>query len=200
MIVADPVWGPTSAGARRRTKPASIVAWHWTGGKTSASCIATLRKRGLSIHYTIDHDGAIREHADPMRVVTQHVGRVAMKGGALSINDVSIGIEIAHKGFAPSFPGERWKREEYETTIHGVKRRLLRFTPEQRAAARALARYLSDLTGIPLELPRDASGAVIRTVLPLDMMRTFRGHAGHFHFERRKTDPGVELLEELVAA
>jgi N-acetyl-anhydromuramyl-L-alanine amidase AmpD len=131
MIVKDHVWTATTPGARRRPGQPRLIAWHWTGGKTSAGCVATLKKSGLSVHYTIDDDGTIREHADPLRVVTQHVKRVPMKGGALSINNASIGIEIAHKGFAPSFAGARWQREEYESTVHGVKRRLLRFTPAQ---------------------------------------------------------------------
>jgi N-acetyl-anhydromuramyl-L-alanine amidase AmpD len=198
-IVRDHVWKDGSVGAYRRTKPVRLVAWHWTGGKTSESCIRTLKSRGLSIHYTIDHDGTIREHADPAKVVAQHVGRVVFPAGrVLSVNAESIGIEIAHKGFAPSFEGESWKREEYSSTVHGRRVKLLRFTNAQIEAARWLARHLSETFKIPLALPLDERGELVRGVLEDDEMHSFRGHAGHFHFEAKKSDPGPELLAELV--
>lgn len=198
-IVHEPVWRDGSVGAYKRTKPVRLIAWHWTGGKTSSACVRTLLSRRLSVHYTIDHDGTIREHADPARVVTQHVGRVELAGGGhLSVNAESIGIEIAHKGFAPSFEGDSWKREEYSSTVHGRRVRLLRFTGKQIESARWLAQHLSERFKIPLALPLDSTGKLRTTVLDEATILSFRGHAGHFHFKAKKTDPGPELLEALV--
>lgn len=197
-IEIDHIWRDGSVGAYKRVKPVRLAVWHWTGGKTSDSCIRTLRSRRLSIHYTIDHDGTVREHADPAKVVAQHVGRVELAQGALSINAESVGIEIAHKGFAPSFSGESWKRDEYTANVHGCAARLLRFTDAQLDAARTLAEHISQRFAIPLEVPTDEAGRLRTGLLDEAAMRAFRGHAGHFHFERKKTDPGPELLNEIA--
>lgn len=197
-IVADKQWSASSPGAYRRTKPVRLVVWHWTGGKTSEGCVRALKSRGLSVHYTIDHDGTIREHADPLLVVTQHVGQVKFRSGALSINAVSVGIEIAHKGLAPSFDGDAWRREEYVSSVHGKSVLLLRFAEPQVDAARWLARHLSERLSLPLEVPRDGERQLRTDVLDEATMRGFCGHAGHYHFAVGKTDPGPELLREIV--
>lgn len=197
-IEVEHIWRDGSVGAYKRVKPVRLAVWHWTGGKTSESCIRTLRCRSLSIHYTIDHDGTVREHADPAKVVAQHVGRVAFARGALSINAESIGIEIAHKGFAPSFDGEPWKRSEYTANVHGCAARLLRFTDAQLVSAQQLAEHISQRFALPLEIPINDAGHLHTQLLDEAAMRSFRGHAGHFHFDRKKTDPGPELLGAIV--
>lgn len=190
LIVDDLRWSPKSDGARPRKEPIRQIVWHWTGGRDSARCVQTLLSRGLSIHYTIDHDGTIRRHAVPETVTTQHVSKIR----DFSVNAQSIGIEIAHKGFPPSFGGV-YARESYMANLRGKKVPMLRFADAQLKAARELGAHLSERYKIPLQLPTDASGQLIDRVMTLDEIKAFAGHAGHFHYEAGKSDPGWELLK-----
>lgn len=191
-LVDQLIWSPTSKGARPRKDDIDIVVLHWTGGKTSASCLRTLQQRELSVHFTVDHDATIRRHAVPEATVTQHVGSV----GKISINAKSIGIEIAHKGFAPSFDGI-YKRDEYTDVVHKKPVKLLRYTQAQMDAVRELVRHLCAKYNVPLVLPMDTGEPMTRVMFP-DEMKSYRGVAGHLHFEAKKTDPGMEILRYVV--
>ena len=71
-------------------KPPRGMVIHWTGAENSSErVVSTLKKRNLSIHFTLDKDGTIVQRADLMT-------RCAHAGVA---NDF-LGLEIVSRGFA----------------------------------------------------------------------------------------------------
>lgn len=191
-------WTEKSVGARARKKRIRLSITHWTGGLTSANCISTLRARGLSIGCTIDSDEAatIRHHADHAKVTTQHVRAI----GRLSINDESIGTEVASIGLGKPHPSQ--PRHQRDETIHGRLVHTLDFTGAQLAAIVAHNVDLCDRFGIKKQVPVGKDGQPWPTVLPKEWLATFEGCAGHLHFDPtlRKTDPGLEPFRHMLAA
>lgn len=189
-------WTARSIGARARKSRIRLSITHWTGGLTTANCISTLRARGLSIGCTIDHDATIREHADHAKVTTQHVAAI----GKLSINDESIGTEVAHRGLVPAHPSQ--PRTPHDEVIHGRVWHTLDFTEAQLDAIVAHNIDLCERYGIPKQVPVGKDGQPWPTVLPKGWLATFEGCAGHLHFipTLGKADPGLEPFRRMLAA
>lgn len=87
----------------------------------------------------------------------------------ISANPWSVGVEVCGRGG----PGVWW-------------------TPEQETAGKALAASLSVAFGLPLECPDEYRE------LTRDELRGVRGHIGHHHVERVKSDPGAGWLKAVV--
>jgi len=186
----DDWWEPGQVtGARPRRQPVRAVVVHHTAGERGAAAVcATLRARRLSIHFVVDFDGRVTQHADPATTVTYHAG---------AANSWSVGIEIVSRGVAP--PTGR-VREIYEDRVHGRKVRFLRFFPEQIKAAQVLCEELCERFGLPLQVPTWRGGELVKRVLTASEQREFHGVCGHYHLSTRKVDPGTAILEELSAA
>ncbi len=164
-----------SLGRRTETK---AVVLHWTGGEGGgAQVFRVLKERGLSVHFLIDRQGVVWQYADAA-LRCAHVG----PGNARTI-----GIEMtnAANGKSTVYP-------PYVETIHGKRFRCTPFSPEQTATAKVLVKALCDAYGLPFATPS------ISTVLEPKVLREYRGVLGHFHFTRRKVDPGNKLLHEMI--
>jgi len=65
------------------------------------------------------------------------------------------------------------------------------FTPEQYAALAKLTAALCKIfPNLACDYPRDASGQLVRSKLPDDELKTYRGLLGHYHVQTDKIDPG----------
>jgi len=198
MIEDQVIWKPGDPGCgRRKASDVYGVLFHWTGGGTTAGCISTLKTRGLSVCFTIDHDGTIRRHTATATTTTSHASTephlLADGFNPGYINRHFVGVEIAHRGLPPAL--KKFPRETYKTTIHGRVVSVLAFTDAQKAAAKELAALLSKEFGFPLAVPRDASGRIITGLVPAAQLKAHRGVLGHFHVSPKKTDCAPELLE-----
>ncbi len=68
--------GKMGSGYKKMTKlrkPKMFVC-HWDAALSADSCYRILRKRGLSIHFTIDNDGTIFQYLD-MNHIAYHCGK-----------------------------------------------------------------------------------------------------------------------------
>lgn len=187
-------WSLGDVGVRARTEPVRAVVLHHTGGERDAAGVCrTLRRKRLSIHYVVDYDGTVTQHADH-DVVTMHAG---------AANGWTIGIEVVNRA-APLWPAFRERRQRprlaYQDTVHGRRRTMLRFTAPQVDACRLLCARLCAEYGLPLDVPRSVyTGELITDALPPSVLSWYRGILGHFHVTRKKWDPVPHLLRDVVA-
>jgi hypothetical protein len=145
---------------RRRTPPRLLVA-HWNGSERGPEAMySTLRQRGLSVEFAMDHEGNIEQWADPARVFCSH---------ARGVNAHAIGIEIQNPGsYTWTRPDgrplwstrtlERMKRKvgrgAYRDTVNGDSRPYLFYTPEQLDSFFALAEAFAKAGVIQRRVPR----------------------------------------------
>lgn len=74
-----------------------VVVVHYSAGYNAGDCYKTLGSRGLSVHCTIERDGAIWKHvADGNRAIHAGYGRW---GGCSNMNHHALGFEIANLGW-----------------------------------------------------------------------------------------------------
>ena len=108
-------------------------------------------------------------------------------------NGYSLGIEIVNRANGKPYltPGGKHPREVYPERVHGHNFRCTAFYPAQVSAARGLTQALCAVYGLPYEAP------VSDTVLDVPTLASFRGVLGHFHYTRRKADPGTRLFKEM---
>ena len=180
-------WALGDVGVRARTEQVRAVVVHHTGGEGGAEQVCrTLRARRLSVHYVIDYDGAVTQHADH-DVVTYHAGQA---------NGWTIGVEVVNRARPPATTAH--PREAYRDVVHGRESARLRFTPAQVEACRALCRRVCAEYGLPFDVPKDPSGALITTTLAPQVLATYRGVLGHYHVTSRKIDPVPHLLRDIM--
>ena len=75
--------------ARKLDKtPATFIAIHNSVTSTFSGCVRVLLKKGLGVHFTIDIDGRMYQHADPVSQITYH---------GSPLNYQSVGIETITK-------------------------------------------------------------------------------------------------------
>ncbi len=181
-------WTPQSKGARPRVNKTKRVVWHWTGGsflRSAKGIYSTLKKRGLSIHYTVQGDGTVTQHADPSLTTCLHAGYV---------NGASIGVEVACPGYARL--GALVPGATRVDNIHGRNVRVWNFRAPQMAACLELAHHLSEMYDIPMEVPKRLGELVTDTMTEAEALQ-FSGHMGHFHVNEHKDDPGLALLRAI---
>jgi hypothetical protein len=169
----------------RRDEIRAIVLHHTAGEGNGTAVFNTLVKRGLSVHFTIDANGRVIQHAD-VHDVTFHAG---------DANGWSVGIEVVNRGIPPELP--RAKRDIITQTVHGKKRPMLAFYPEQIIATRYLVHDLCSLLQLPVSVPLTSDGVMWTTVLPSAVLAAHRGVLGHFHLTAKKIDPVPHLLEAM---
>ena len=188
-------WGNPGKGVRSRRQPIRAILLHHQGGEGGASQLFNVLNGGrenrrtgkpiyLSVHFSIDREGNITQHAD--------VDTVCLHAGIA--NEFSVGIEMANRGVAPALRGV--PREVYSDSVHGRKMDFLRFFPAQVSAAYDLCIDLCDLLNLPWEFPMER-GRVTRRLLSKKELTDHRGLLGHLHVSRRKIDPSPHLLDEL---
>lgn len=183
-------------GARRRNRKIDLGVWHWSGSENDAETLhRVLTKRELGVEFFINQAGVIYQFCDPKRVDTFDAGRV---------NDRSFGVEIACYGFKwgknRKIPAKGRARPTYRTVMNGRPRTFAHFWPAQVAAAISLADAMSRACSIPRQVPTAGGGYWVEPdTLSPERLDAFQGHLGHFHVTRRKSDPGLDLLEAMRA-
>ncbi len=183
-----------------KRKPDMFVT-HWDVCLNSDSCFRVLTRRGISIHFTIDNDGTIRQHLD-----MNHIGWHA---GSSKWNAKSIGVEVSSGYYTKYQPwyvrhgfGERPVIEDAE--VHGKKMDpFLGFYPVQEQALKALYKAVHNATGIPLVAPKsgDDDFKTLRSVSKQAAAGRFKGFVSHYHLTRKKIDCAhldiQKILEEI---
>jgi hypothetical protein len=169
---------------------------HWDVCLSSESCAKVLNKRGISVHFCIDNDGTIYQLLD-----TQHG---AWHAGSTEANKRSIGVEISN-AYYPKYQSWYVKNGFGERPIKsgaqvhgGTLGDFTWFYPEQIAALKALWSAVSSGLDIPLEYPKDSSGALSTTVHEECRKATFRGFCNHYDLSKRKIDCAGLLIDELI--
>ena len=184
----------------RRYKPnkrnVKMIITHFDVCLSAASCKRILERKGISSHFVIDNDGTICQMVDP-----QHG---AWHAGKYRVNRASIGIDISN-GFYTKYQG--WYRKKgfgnrpvlHDVPIHGTKiKECLGFYPVQVEAYKVLVKTLCRYYGIPLEMPMDTDGTVLRAVSEDVVKGRFEGIANHFHVTRGKIDTANLDLDEVL--
>lgn len=169
---------------RVRSQPVRWIVVHWTGGRGDAKAVRrTLESRGLSVHAHVGRDGTITQWEDPRTVTCLHAGK--------GRNDLSAGIEVTCPGFDHLVDRLTWR--PYTDEIHGERRRHLMFNDAQLVALAALCREWACVLELPLIVPTEMSGAILRRRLSDAELAAFKGIVGHYHLDPTapfKRDPG----------
>lgn len=179
---------------KRRRRAVDLAVWHWTGGEREPDEVAgELKRRKLGIEFAISRTGVVYQFCDPLTVDTADAGEV---------NARSVGIELVSYGMRSALrlwvaPKLGRDRPTQQVSIQGKQRTVATFYAPQIIAARQLAVALSRALPIPPVVPLGVTGHVIDRVLVDSHMLAFRGHVGHYHVSRKKSDPGPALLEEI---
>jgi hypothetical protein len=185
---------------KRRVADIDLVVWHWTGGENPPLVMAnTLENKGYGIEFAIDGDdvdgfATIYQLAEPLTVDTADAG---------VLNPRSVGVEVVSYGVkswdrAWQVPKRGADRRLSTQRIHGKSVQVAAFRPSQIRSARALARVLSDVLEIPMQIPLLPNGKASGELFTPQQMRTFKGHCGHHNISAKKLDCGTQLLEDLI--
>lgn len=159
------------------------IVGHWTGGERGAEAVhRVLVQRGLSVHFTLDLEGRLVQHADLDRRCA-HAGSVGNRG---------LGVEASNCGL-PRKDGTS-PRPYDVVEIHGRPVRAVRYTDAQLAAWVALCEWCATEYGWPRQVPD-----CLRQLTPREISR-WRGALEHLHLSRRKVDAGGHLIGALVRA
>lgn len=163
-----------------------MIITHFDVCLSAASCKRVLEKKGISSHFVIDNDGTICQMVDPQNS--------AWHAGKRAVNRASIGVDISNVYYTKY---QSWyKRKGFgsrpvleDVKVHGVKLRdCLGFYPIQIEAYKTLVKTLCDFYNIPLEMPMNEDGDVLRRVSKSVRSGKFSGIANHFHVTRGKID------------
>ncbi len=197
---------------------------HFDASGTSRRCFEILHdRRGLSVHFMLDHDGTIYQTLD-LKERAWH---------ATTANSRSVGIEIAQAGafpvhqrrqlepwytndgagirltfpawlgetgFAtPGFVGRPARPEPIIGKIQDSELIQYDFTPQQyEALARLTATLSRVLPKIRIDYPRDAEGKLVPRALGTEALQAHTGLLGHYHVQKGKVDPGPAFDWERV--
>jgi hypothetical protein len=161
---------------------------HWDVCLNADSCYKVLTRRGLSIHFTIDNDGTIRQHLD--------LNHIAYHAGSSKWNAKSVGVEISN-AYYPKY--QSWYRQHVgiqRPIVSGAKvhgQTLGDFTgfyPEQLKALKALWTAVGKACDIPLQSP------TATTTYRGASSGKYRGFVNHYHLTKKKIDcAGLDLNE-----
>jgi len=163
-----------------------MIITHFDVCLSAASCRRALKGKGISSHFVIDNDGTICQMVDP-----QHS---AWHAGRRAVNRASIGIDISN-GYYTKY--QNWYRRKgfgnrpvlEGVKVHGVKlKECLGFYPVQIEAYKTLVETLCNFYDIPIAMPMDDDGNVLRKVSKEVRRGKFSGIANHFHVTRGKID------------
>ena len=174
-------------------KPKMFVS-HWDVCLNADSCYRVLRKRGLSIHFTIDNDGTIFQYLD-MNHIAYHCGKH---------NPTTVGVEISN-AYYPKY--QSWykrngfgERDLVEgATCHGKSMKpFMDFYPAQVDALKALMKACHKALDIPLECPLDKNGDTLYAVDPKAVKNRFNGFVSHLNISRNKIDCANLDLKKLL--
>lgn len=180
--------GPMS----RKTTGTSKIVLHHTGAENPPETVYdNLIERGLSVHFCVSADGRVYQYCDA-DMLCSHAGR--LEDGVRSGNIDTIGIEIVNSACDDPRAGRPMVAEK----IHGKQFVRTGFREAQIFSVLALCRALGAVYNIPMRVP-ERDGAVLSTAMSGFAWDSFRGVVGHLHARRSKSDPGLCILERVMA-
>lgn len=192
-------WAETGLAfpSRAKRKETRAIVNHWTAAENGPTHVfrnmlmavdAESRPAPKSVHFVIDKDGLIFQFAD---TATRCAHAKSMDG-----NHFSVGIELVNRGDNMGVSPQGVARSMRAEMIHGVLCQYAAFTLEQAVSAIELNRVLCREYELPMQVPL-LQGDVYPTQLPPDYLKQFRGVLGHLHLEKKKRDPGLDLLRAI---
>ena len=200
---AVPVYNWVETGfhftARMRLQTRWIIN-HWTASENSAEQIyqsmrghknADGKPEPLSVHFIVDALGAAYQCMDA------DARGAHCRGG--NGNSYGVGIEIVNRGHDFTKPSKGIERPRRTDRVHGQLIAYGEFLPAQIATVVALNRALCNAYELPLRMPMK-DGDVYATTMPDAYRDSYRGCGGHYHFERGKVDPAIDILRRIHAA
>jgi len=183
----------------RKKRDISFFVNHWDVCLSSETCYKVLKRRGISVHFSIDNDGTIHQFMD--------MNDAAWHAGSKKWNHKSVGVEITNayylkyqswykrNGFGerPVISGE---------TVHGSSMKpYTGFYDVQIKALQALWKACHEGLDIPYKCPLDKDGETLKKVSSSAAAGRFKGFVSHYHLTRRKIDcAGLDinkLLEDI---
>ena len=179
---------------KRRRRDIDLAVYHWQGGEGDPERLfETLQSQDYGVEFSAFR-GVIWQYCDPLIVDTADAGIV---------NKRSVGVEIPNYGYRARgrpIPRKGRGRSTYGCTLRGARRRFAHFWPEDIAAVISLAEALSKALPIPRAVPVDPDFyCILARTMTAEELAAFKGHLGHFHITKRKSDPGFDLLEAMRA-
>lgn len=128
------------ATGRRGRRPVTLVVLHESVTTDRASCLRVLRQRGLSVHYTVERDGTVEQHA-PLVRACWHAGAAR--------NTVSVAIEVISRYYgAHAGPGEDTIR-----AVWADKGSYILPTEDQCEAVWQLVQHVAEAQGVAVAFP-----------------------------------------------
>lgn len=181
--------------ARMRLQTRWVIN-HWTGAENSAEQTyrgmrehrnALGMPEPLSVHFIVDQLGEIFQCAD----TEARLAHCKAGGG----NTYGVGIEVINRGHSKN-PSKGFERSRMNETVHGQLINYGAFFPAQIEAVIALNRSICAAYDLPVRVPLK-DGDVYAGVLPDAYREGYRGCLGHFHLERGKVDPAIDILRRI---
>lgn len=201
---------------------------HYDAAGTSQRCFDVLHERGLSAHFLLDLDGTLYQTLDlqerawhasesnsrSIGVEIAHIGAFApgqdgraarwyqsdAQGRTRLTPPADAGLRRPAAATAPARP------QPIVGSIHNTLYQQYDYTDAQyQALAKLTAALTRTFPKLPLQVPRDAGGQVLNTVMSEGQQRSMAGLVGHYHLTTDKIDPGPafdweRLLRETRAA
>ena len=187
---------------------------HFDASGTARQCFKVLHDiRCLSVHFLLDLDGTIYQTLD-LKERAWHASSANTRSIGIEIanigaypnespldrwyrNDAKGPYVQIPEAFQPSgirtedFVARPARPSLIRGQIQGRELVQYDFTPEQYAALGKLTAALCKVfPKLQCDYPRDASGQLIRSRLPDEQLKSYRGLLGHFHVQSNKVDPG----------
>jgi len=181
---------------KKNKRKVKMIVTHFDVCLSAKSCKRVLQKKGISSHFAIDNDGTIYQMVD-----TQHEGWHA---GNRKVNKAGIGVDISNAVYTKY---QKWYRKKgfgprpvlKNIKIHNGKvKECLGFYPVQIEAYKVLVKTLCKHYNIPLEMPLDSEGKVLRAVHKETKDGKFKGIVNHFHVTRGKWDTANLNWDEVL--
>ena len=133
----------------RPTKAATEVVVHETVGPSWAGTVEVLKQRGLGVHFIVDHDGTVYQHADLLTEEMWH---------ASQHNPMSVGIETVNPFDPRLAPKDGPWTEVLDNTPWTLTKNYLLPTAEEAEAVCQLLNWLSSAAANPLTIPQKWPG------------------------------------------
>lgn len=181
---------------KKNKRNVKMIVTHFDVCLSAKSCKRVLEKKGISSHFVIDNDGTIYQMVD-----TQHEGWHA---GNRKVNKAAVGIDISNAVYTKY---QKWYRRKgfgsrpivEKVKIHGrYVKECLGFYPVQLEAYKALVKTLCAHYDIPVQMPMDKEGNVLRAVHKETKAGKFNGIVNHFHVTRGKWDTANLDWDEML--